>query len=98
MERAQIIAQSPLRLSDDLEDDNLPQPDVMLVARPEVVYADHPRPTDVYLLVEVSDSSLGKDRMVKLPLYAARSIPELWIVNLIDKQSKSIRNPRITIT
>lgn len=92
-DRAQIIAQSPLRLSDDLEDDNLPQPDVMLVAGPEEVYADHPRPADVYLLVEVSDSTLVKDRTVKLPLYAAHGIPELWLVNLVDKQIEVYTEP-----
>jgi hypothetical protein len=92
-ERAQVMTQSPLRLSDDLEDDTLPQPDVMLVADPEKVYADHPRPADVYVLVEVSDSTLSKDRLVKLPLYAAHRIPELWIVNLVDKQIEVYTEP-----
>jgi Uma2 family endonuclease len=92
-DRAQIITQSPLRLSGNLEDENLPQPDVMLVAGPEKVYADHPRPVDVYLLVEVSDSTLAKDRTVKLPLYAAHGIPELWIVNLVDKQIEVYTEP-----
>ena len=92
-ERAQIITHSPLRLSDDLEDDNLPQPDVMLVAGPEKVYMDHPRPVDVYLLVEVSDSTLLKDRTIKLPLYAAHGIPELWIVNLVHKQIEVYTEP-----
>ncbi len=93
-ERAQVITQSPLRLSDDLEDENLPQPDVMLVAGPETVYADHPRPADVYLLVEVSDSTLAKDRTMKLPLYAAHGIPELWIVNLVEPQIEVYTEPR----
>ena len=92
-ERLQVITQSPLRLSDDLEDINLPQPDVMLVAGPEKVYADHPRPADVVLLVDVSDSTLSKDRLVKLPLYAAHGIPELWIVNLVDKQIEVYTEP-----
>jgi Uma2 family endonuclease len=92
-DRAQIITQSPLRLSDDLEDENLPQPDVMLVSGPEKVYVDHPRPADVYLLVEVSDSTLSKDRTVKLPLYAAHDIAELWIVNLVDKQIEVYTEP-----
>jgi Uma2 family endonuclease len=92
-DRVQVITQSPLRLSDDLEDENLPQPDVMLVAGPEKVYADHPRPADVYLLVEVSDSTLAKDRTIKLPLYAACGIPELWIVNLVDQQIEVYTEP-----
>jgi Uma2 family endonuclease len=93
-DRAQVITQSPLRLSDDLEDEDLPQPDVMLVAGPEKVYADHPRPADVYLLVEVSDSTLSKDRLVKLPLYATHGIVELWIVNLVDKQIEVYTTPQ----
>ncbi len=93
-ERGQVISQSPLRLSDDLEDENLPQPDVMLVAGPEKVYADHPHPADVYLLIEVSDSTLAKDRSIKLPLYATNGIPELWIVNLIDQQIETYTDPQ----
>ncbi len=50
-DHAQVVIQVPLRLSDDLDDVNLSQPDVMLVADPERVYPDHPRPADVYLLV-----------------------------------------------
>jgi Uma2 family endonuclease len=92
-DRVQVITQNPLRLSDDLEDDNLPQPDVMLVAGPEKVYVDHPRPADVYLLIEVSDSTLTKDRTIKLPLYAAHGIPELWIVNLVDRQIEVYTEP-----
>ena len=92
-DRAQVITQSPLRLSDDVEDYNLPQPDLILVAGPEKVYADHPRPADVYLLVEVSESTLTKDRTIKLPLYAAHGIPELWIVNLVNKQIEVYTEP-----
>lgn len=90
---AQVVIQAPLRLSDELDDINLPQPDVMLVAGPEKVYPDHPRPVDVYLLVEVSDTTLAKDRLIKLPLYAAHAIPEVWIVNLVDRHIEIYANP-----
>lgn len=92
-DHAQVLVQAPLRLSDDLNDVNLPQPDLMLVADPEKVYADHPRPGDVYLLVEVSDTTLAKDRLVKLPLYAAHAIPEVWIVNLVDRRIEIYTDP-----
>ena len=93
-DHAQVAVQGPLRLSDDMDDVNLPQPDLMLVADPEKVYADHPRPRDVYLLVEVSDTTLAKDRLVKLPLYAAHAIPEVWIVNLVDRQIEVHADPQ----
>jgi Uma2 family endonuclease len=34
------------------------------------------------LVVEVSWSSVGIDRTIKRPLYAAAGVEELWIVNL----------------
>ncbi|MCW5883329.1 MAG: Uma2 family endonuclease, partial [Anaerolineae bacterium] len=37
---------------------------------------------DVLLLIEASDTSLRKDREVKLPRYAAAGVPEYWIADL----------------
>jgi Uma2 family endonuclease len=70
-----VVQQNPLRLSDDLNDIELPQPDLMLVT--QKVYVDHPKPQDVFLLIEVSDSTLKKDRQIKLPLYAIVGIREV---------------------
>jgi Uma2 family endonuclease len=41
-----------------------------------------PTPADTLLVVEVADSSARYDRLIKLPLYARRGVPELWIVDL----------------
>jgi Uma2 family endonuclease len=37
---------------------------------------------DLLLVVEVSDTSLRFDRDVKLPMYAAAGVPEVWIVDV----------------
>ena len=37
---------------------------------------------DVFLIVEVADTSQYGDRFVKLPRYAAAGIPEVWIADL----------------
>ena len=39
-------------------------------------------PPDVYLVIEVADSSLAYDRGAKLARYAAAGVPEVWVVNL----------------
>lgn len=72
-----VHVQSPIRLSNDGE----PMPDLVVVRdRP---YGDQlPTEADVLLLIEVSDTTLRYDRTVKLPLYAAAGIPEVWIVNV----------------
>ena len=69
-----------------------PQPDMMLVPRVRKI-EHHPRPEDVFLLVEVSDSSLTYDRDRKLAAYAAAGVREYWIVNLQQDLIQVFREP-----
>ncbi|MFN4814309.1 MAG: Uma2 family endonuclease [Pseudanabaena sp.] len=79
---AHVRQQNPIHLSDRSE----PQPDIVLVKRPSSRYADcHPQPEDIFLLIEVSDSTLKYDREVKLPLYVKAGIAEVWIVNIEEQ-------------
>ncbi|MEO0330901.1 MAG: Uma2 family endonuclease [Bacteroidota bacterium] len=81
--KAILSVQDPLHIPEHSE----PEPDVMLLKPRDDFYANaHPEPQDVYLLIEVADSSLDFDRKVKLPLYAEAQVSEVWIVNLADKQ------------
>lgn len=74
-----VWTQNPVRLSEWSE----PQPDVCILRPRDDDYTSaHPTPTDVLLLIEVSDTSLLLDRQVKLPIYAAAGIREYWIVDL----------------
>jgi Uma2 family endonuclease len=85
-----VSVQDPLHLSDHSE----PQPDLMLLKpKPDHYASRHPRPEDVFLLIEVADSSLGYDRHDKLPVYARAGIAEVWIVNLIEKVIEIHREP-----
>ncbi len=62
-----------------------PQPDVTLLRWRDDYYANRrPRPEDVILVVEVSDSTLKFDRKDKLQLYAEAGIQEYWVVNLVE--------------
>jgi Uma2 family endonuclease len=74
-----ISVQSPVRLPDNSE----PQPDVALLRRAEGNYEQrHPAAEDIYLLIEVSDTTYNADHDVKIPLYAEAGVLEAWIVNL----------------
>jgi|SRR5215813_4111212 len=78
-ESAIVWVQNPVRLSNFTE----PVPDVALLKpRADYYAARHPVPDDALLLIEVADSSLLKDRNVKIPLYARSGIPEVWLINL----------------
>lgn len=74
-----VSGQNPVRLPNNSE----PEADVALLKGPRKLYTRR-RPTvgDVLLLVEVSDTTRGTDRGVKVPLYAEAGIPQVWIVNL----------------
>jgi Uma2 family endonuclease len=88
-----VTVQSPVRLNDSSE----PEPDVMLVKpAPDFYSSRHPGPEDVFLLIEVSDSTLETDREVKLPGYGRAGITEVWIVNLVEGTLEVYREPHDT--
>ncbi|NET43076.1 Uma2 family endonuclease, partial [Okeania sp. SIO2B3] len=53
----------------------------------------HPQPEDVFLLIEVSDTTVKYDQEVKIPLYAENNIVEVWLVNLPQKCLEVYRQP-----
>ena len=89
-ETAIVRIQDPVILDDETE----PQPDVAVVGFKANAYADsHPHAEDVLLLIEVADTSLEEDRLIKLPRYADAGIPEVWIFNLIENIVEVYREP-----
>ncbi len=90
-DRAGVTVQNPIVLDDRTE----PQPDIALVRQPWRGYPDkHPQPEDVFLLIEVVDTSLETDRGAKLELYARAGIREFWIVDLTTNGVFVHRQPR----
>jgi len=88
--RAAVRVQNPIVLDDNSE----PQPDFTLVRRPWDGYPhEHPRPSDVYLLIEVADSSLEFDLGAKLELYASAGIREFWVADLTSNHMLVHRRP-----
>jgi Uma2 family endonuclease len=83
--RARIRPQSPFVAPDESE----PEPDVAVLA-PGTYLEGHP--TTAWLIVEVSDSSLARDR-AKARLYAAAGVTEYWIVNLAEEVVEVYRQP-----
>ena len=67
--------------------DSQPEPDFAIVKGDDQTFAlRHPAPAEVGLAIEVSDSSLERDRIDKARIYARAGIVEYWIVNLVDRQ------------
>jgi len=88
-----VSAQDPVHLDDYSE----PQPDLMLLKPAADDYTSrHPVPDDVFLLVEVADTSLELDREEKLPAYGRAGIAEVWILNLPATTIEVYREPHFT--
>jgi Uma2 family endonuclease len=90
-DRAIVWIQNPIRLDRFSE----PEPDIALLKPRDDFYASaHPGPDDVFLIIEVADSSLEFDRANKVPLYAEHGIPSVWLLNLQDEAIECFGQPR----
>jgi Uma2 family endonuclease len=88
-----VSSQDPLHIDDHSE----PEPDVMLLKpAPDDYTSRHPQPNDVFLLIEVSDTTLDYDHSEKLPVYGRAGVAEVWIVNLNDATIEVYREPHFT--
>ncbi|MBE9096643.1 Uma2 family endonuclease [Tychonema sp. LEGE 07203] len=89
-DRVTLGVQDPIQLTEKTE----PQPDVVLL-QPRADYYEtaHPMPSEVLLLVEVSDSTVDYDRDVKVPNYSRSGIQEVWLWDLEVNCLEVYRNP-----
>jgi Uma2 family endonuclease len=77
-----VRVQNPIILNNLSE----PEPDIALLKpRADFYESGHPQPQDIFLLIEVADSSLEYDRDVKIPLYATSGISEVWLVDIYEQ-------------
>jgi Uma2 family endonuclease len=82
--------EEPVRIPDFDE----PEPDVSVVRGRDEDYEHRlPGPDDVGLAVEVSLTTLDRDRDEKGPAYARARIPIYWLVNLVDRRIEVYTEP-----
>ena len=88
--RAIVRDQRPIALSER----HHPEPDIALLRRRGDFYRSGiAGADDVFLIIEVADSSLEYDTQVKLALYARFGVPETWIANIQARTIEVYSNP-----
>ena len=87
--RALVQPQCPIYLNDR----SAPEPDLAVVRWRPISESSFSYPPDVYLVVEIADSSLRYDSGPKLARYAAAGIPEVWIANLRAREVTAHSSP-----
>jgi Uma2 family endonuclease len=90
---ALICVQDPVKLNDRSE----PEPDLSVVKIDPLDYADHhPTPSEVYLIIEVADSSLKFDCEIKAKTYSLAGIKDYWVLDVVKRELYIFRNPTQT--
>jgi Uma2 family endonuclease len=88
-DRAWVSEARPITLAD-----SEPEPDIAIVRLPWFQYSQHhPYSEDIFLLIEISDSTLSKDLNEKKQLYAQAGILEYWVVDVKAKKVFVFQQP-----
>ena len=88
--RVLVWTQDPIRLNDYSE----PEPDIALVMPPLERYRDrHPTASDVYLIIEIADTTINNDCQKKSRVYARSGIADYWVLDVVDRQLHVFREP-----
>ncbi|WP_202219990.1 Uma2 family endonuclease [Okeania sp. KiyG1] len=89
-DRVLVSVQNPIELGDYSE----PEPDIALLELKADFYeSGHPQSQDLFLIVEVADSTIKFDREVKVPLYAENNVIEVWLVDINKEYLEVYRQP-----
>ncbi len=87
-----IRNQNPVWLDEFSE----PEPDIVLAMPKEDEYENsHPTPEEIFLIMEVSDSTLGYDRNTKGETYSRAGIRQYLLLNLQEKIIEDYREPGV---
>jgi Uma2 family endonuclease len=87
-QRFRVRVQQPI----DLGPESQPQPDLVL-CWPGRYRDRHPSVTDIYLIVEVADTTLDFDLADKRMLYSGAGITEYWVIDVQAKKlTRFVRN------
>ena len=90
-----INPEAPIDVAPEDNPTNEPEPDLVVLTKPSREFRDaNPRPSELRLVVEISDSTLGFDLTTKAELYARAGIVEYWVVDVAARRLIVHRVPR----
>ena len=85
-----VRLQDPVRLNNYSE----PEPDISVVIPDPLYYEDHhPTPSEIYLIIEVADTTLRTDCGIKATIYAQSGIADYWVLDVNNRQLHVFREP-----
>jgi Uma2 family endonuclease len=90
-----VNPEAPIDVAPEDNPTNEPEPDLVVLAKPSREFQQaNPRPGDLRLVVEISDSALGFDLTTKAELYARAGIVEYWVIDIAARRLLVHRDPQ----
>jgi Uma2 family endonuclease len=89
-----VHQEAPIDVSPEDNHSNEPEPDLIVLNRSFTNFlSSNPRPQDLHLVVEVSDTTLNFDLTVKAALYARAGIADYWVLDVNARRLIVHRQP-----
>src|SRR5690242_14660700 len=89
-----VNVETPIDVAPEDNPTNEPQPDIVVLKRPSREFRKaNPQPSDLHLIIEVSDSTLSFDLTRKAVLYARAGIIEYWVLDVAAHRLVVHREP-----
>lgn len=90
-----VLQDAPINVAPEDDPTSLPEPDVILLNQPRTNFGQvRPRPDDIRLLIEVSESTRDFDLGTKAQLYARAGIQDYWVLDITGRRMIVHRKPR----
>ena len=89
-----VYPESPIDVAPEDNPANEPEPDIIVLKRELTSSSTQPRPKDLHLVVEISDTTLRFDLTIKAALYARAGIAEYWVLDVTGKRLIVHRDPQ----
>jgi len=89
-----VNQEAPIDVAPEDNPTNEPEPDLIVFSKPYREFTANPQPSDLRLVVEISDSTISFDLTTKARLYARARIVEYWVVDIPGRRVIVHRDPR----
>lgn len=91
---SRVNPETPIDVATEDNPTNEPVPDFVVLNRDLFHFTSgNPKPEDLALVIEVSDSTLPFDLSTKAALYAPAGIIDYWVADVTDRRMVVHRNP-----
>jgi hypothetical protein len=89
-----VNVEAPIDVAPEDNPTNEPVPDLIVLRKDPSHFTSNPQPQDLWLVLEIADSSLNFDLRVKAPLYARAGVVECWVLDVTGRRLIVHRDPK----